>query len=154
MRTRGFLVAALLIIMVFFIVAIGILTKQPNRRLAAFQTHYQVQAREIALAGIDDARLRMLGNIQHTTNNVTYDRVLSSPDGVEVGVSHVRLDYSWRDPPYQVLLIESEGVLGDPVDPRAIYRVQATIDLKPEARTGGGDNPRLFQVIRWREAVP
>ncbi len=156
LKRQGFLIASLLLLMVFFVLAVGILTRQPLRRQAALQALYRLQARELALAGIEDARQRLMGDIHFVPNPLHhYSRTLQSPGAGQLGTVDVTLDYSWSGHPYRVLVISSEATLG-PTPPHhlAIYRIQATVDLSADSRTGSGPNAQLFEVIRWREPDP
>lgn len=145
---RAFIVPAILIIATFMVLAIGLLTRQPLRNQAAFQNHYQQQARQMALAGLEEERLRLAGDVEHTYGNTTLSRALDNTSGQPVGSYTVTLDASWSVPPFHVLRVESEGFFGSATRPLARYVIRATVDVRP------APNPDFLSVLRWQESVP
>lgn len=145
---RAFIVPAILIVATFMVLAIGLLTRQPLRNQAAFQNHYQQQARQMALAGLEEERLRLAGDVEHTYGNTTLSRALDDTFGNPVGSYIVTLDASWSTSPFHVLRVESEGFFGPATRPLARYVIRATVDIRP------APNPDFLAVVRWQESVP
>ena len=60
MRKRGFLlITALLIIIILMLIGMGFLGSQAARYRAALRSAESSQARQLALAGLEDARIKM-----------------------------------------------------------------------------------------------
>lgn len=155
MKRRAFIVPALLMTSLFLIMVLGYMSRAPLQRLAAFQTVYQIQARQIALAGMEEARIRIVGDIHLVPSTTTLQRDVKDPNsGAIIGSYLVTLDYSWSHAPWQVVQLESEGFLGPSLAPTARYVLRASIDLDPNNRSGPGANPNFYNLVRWRESVP
>ena len=151
---RAFLIPALLVVSVFLVLCIGLLTRQPMRNLGAVQTLYQVQARQIALAGIEQARQRLVGDIDQSVVNTTFSSSLQRVGSTEsLGGFIVTLDATWAGPPYHVLRVESEGFYGNLVRPHSRYVLRATLDVRNELGPGV-PNPSYLHLMRWQESVP
>ena len=152
---RGFIVPALLVVSIFMVLCVGMLSRQPMRNLGALQTHYQVQARQMALAGMEEIRLRLAGDVhQSTVANTTLSRGLPEAGGSEaVGSYVVTLDTSWVKKPYYVLRIESEGFFGSATRPRARYVLRCTLNGR-EKLDDDEPNPDYLTLLRWQESVP
>lgn len=150
---RAFIVPALLVVSIFMVLCIGLLSRQPMRNLGAMQAQYQVQARQIALAGIEEARLRLCGDSLQTMTNTTFSRELSEAGGGMVGSYLVNWDSSWSEAPYYVLRVESEGFYGSAVKPQARYVLRATLDVRKELAPDK-PNPDYLSLLRWQESVP
>lgn len=151
---RAFIIPALLVISVFMVLVIGLLTKQPLRNLGAMQTLYQIQARQVAVAGIEEARLRLAGDINQSISNTTLSfEVCEAGTTTPLGSYLVVLDASWAVAPFRVLRVESEGFFGPSVKPLARYVIRATLDARP-LLSPGNRNPKYLHVLRWQESVP
>jgi hypothetical protein len=151
---RAFLVPALLVVSVFMVLCIGLLTRQPMRNLAAVQSLYQVQARQIALAGIEQARQRLASDFNTTVSNTSFsDSVTSVGGSTALGSYLVTLDGTWSITPFYVVNVESEGFYGDPVRPLSRYVLRATLDVREEG-SPGVPNPGYLRLLRWQESVP
>lgn len=151
---KAFIVPALLVIATFMVLCIGLLTRQPFRNQGAFQNLYQAQARQLAVSGVEEARLRLAGDVNQALTSTTFSRLVSAASGgAPVGSYLVTLDATWVGPPYFVMRVESEGFLGSAVSPQARYVIQATVDVREEV-SPGLPNPDYLQLYRWRESVP
>jgi hypothetical protein len=152
---RGFLVPAMLVVSVFMVLCVGMLSRQPMRNLGAMQTHYQVQARQMALAGMEEIRVRLAGDRhQSTVANATMAREVPEAGSTEgIGSYVVTLDTTWNKQPYGVLRIESEGFYGPATRPKARYVLRATLDGRQELEEDK-PNPAYLTLLRWQESVP
>ncbi|MBS2038305.1 hypothetical protein JST97_25200 [bacterium] len=150
---RAFIVPALLVVAIFMVLCVGLLSRQPMRNLGAMQSQYQVQARQVALAGIEEARLRLAGDSAQTLTNTTFSRDLSEAGGAPVGSYLVNIDSSWCEEPFCVLRVESEGFYGAAIKPQARYVLRVTLDVRPELAPNKL-NPDYLQLLRWQESVP
>lgn len=146
---------ALLVVALFMVLCVGMLSRQPMRNLGAMQTHYQVQARQVALAGMEEIRLRLAGDLhQSTATNTTFSRELSEAGSTKaLGSYVVTLDATWSKAPFYVLRIESEGFYGPATRPTARYVLRATLDVREETAPGV-PNPDYLKLLRWQESVP
>lgn len=151
---RAFVVPALLVIATFMVLCVGLISRQPMRNLGAMQSLYQIQARQISLAGIEEARLRLAGDINQGATNTTFSRTVeTAPGAAPLGTYVVSFDASWAVKPYYVLRVESEGFNGSPTKPLARYVLRATVDIRAELGPGK-PNPKYLSLLRWQESVP
>jgi len=149
MRRLGFIVPALLLVAVFFVLCLGILSKQPIRNSGALQALARQQARQVALAGIDEARLWLATEPSLSPLNTDFTGQVEDPDSGLVGSYVVTLDYRWAGSPYGIVQVESEGILGTMASPQARYRLSVTVDI-----TDPLGNPDYLKPLRWRESLP
>ena len=145
---KAFIVPALLVVATFLVLCVGLLSRQPMRNLGAMQSLYQIQARQMSLAGIEEARLRLAGDIDQGVTNTTFSSTVET-----VGAYVVSFDASWAGKPWYVLRVESEGFHGDPSKPVARYVLRATLDIRQEL-SPGRPNPDYLSLLRWQESVP
>lgn len=149
MKKQAFMVPALLLVAAFFVLCLGILSKQPIRNSGALQALARQQARQVALAGIDEARLWLATEPSLSPLNADFTgQVVEAQLGL-VGSYVVTLDYRWAGPPYGVVQVESEGILGTMASPQARYRLGVTVDIRDPA-----SNPDYLKPLRWRESLP
>ena len=157
---RGFLVQALLLLVLLFVLCLAILGRQTHSYSAARQSLLQAQARALAVAGVENLRVKLnkdyewrrLGQV----GAVSYVEEVRDPQGgTRVGAYRVTLNQVWSQPDFEVLKIESEGLLGDLEKPEARLVISALMDIRPEPRSGAGsENPDLFRFIEWNERIP
>ncbi|MFN8610958.1 MAG: hypothetical protein U0931_25680 [Vulcanimicrobiota bacterium] len=151
---RAFIVPALLVISIFLVLCVGLLTRQPMRNLGSMQSQYQVQARQMALAGIEESRLRLAGDTLQTLTNTTFSSPVSQAGGgPPIGSYLVTFDSTWSDKPYYVMRVESEGFYGPATRPQARYVLRATVDVRQQLESGEV-NPDYLKLLRWQESVP
>lgn len=149
MKRRAFIIPALLLVAVFFVLCLGILSKQPIRNSGALQTLARQQARQIALSGIDQARLFLASEPSLSPLNSDLTGVVETPQSEFIGSYVVTLDYSWAGSPYRVVQVESEGILGTMASPQARYRLGVTLNIRNPL-----SNPDYLMPLRWRESLP
>ena len=151
---RGYVVISLLLLSLLLVICLGLLLRQPMGYAQATARQDGLQARWLAEAGVDHVRVQFMNDgvawRNHETAPVSYLEQVEA-----VGHFRVTLDRRWEGPPYSLLRIESEGMVGSPSQPRARYVVEAVLDLLPVQRNGSGNpNPDYFQWIEWNERLP
>lgn len=148
MRRKGFaLVLALLISTLLLVLGMAFMTKQSYRYRLARLAADAVAAKALAMSGYENSRVKLEHDMLYPPPDQRYHDEYSYRETVhdlnsttEVGSYEVTVDRRWMDPPYEVLVIISEG---HPVESAARYRIRAEINLRPGAR--------YFQVVRWEE---
>jgi len=151
---RGYLIMSLLLISLMLVICLGLLLRQPLGLAQANLIQEGLQARFLAESGQEHLRVQLMNDWtswkNHETAPLSYlERVPPS------GHYRVTLDRRWEAPPYSLLRVESEGLLGDPDNPRIRYLIESVIDVQPTDRGGSANpNPDFFQFIEWNERTP
>ena len=149
MKRKGFaLVLALLISTLLLVLGMAFMTKQSYRyRLARLASDAMV-AKSLAMSGMENSRVKIEHDLLYPPPDQRYHDEYSYREVVndlntsnEVGSFEVTVDRRWMDPPYEVVVITSEG---HPKDSAARYRIRAELDVK-ETRAS------FFQIVRWEE---
>lgn len=155
MRNRGILlITALLISVILLLVGMGLLGSQSSRYEAAKQYSYTAQSRQLALAGLEDARSKLEldlnfppdpgpGQEAFSYSETLFPGTATSNQGTYTVV--VDMTYS-LDPSSAYIIVTSIGTLGPPIKPISQYRFRAEIDNKPSGRgpAGSGINSNRF----------
>ncbi|MBS2039909.1 hypothetical protein JST97_33295 [bacterium] len=153
-KRRGFaLVLALLISSLLLVLGMGFMQKQSYRYRLARLSADAIAAKSLAMAGIENYRVKMQHDLlypppddryhdEYSYREPVYD--FGSPQG-EVGSYEVTVDRRWMDPPYQVIVITSLGI---PKDTNARYSIRAELDVNPAHDVAGGT---FFQIVRQEE---
>lgn len=148
MRRKGFaLVLALLISTLLLVLGMAFMTKQSYRyRLARLAADAMV-AKSLAMSGYENSRAKMQHDMLYPPPDQRYHDEYSYRESVndlnsvnEIGHFEVTIDRRWMDPPYEIIVIISEG---HPKNSAAHYRIRAELDVRP-----GAD---FFQIARWEE---
>lgn len=148
----GFLLAFGLMIMVLLLVAgLGFLGKQADRYRAAAATEASSQALEVAMAGLEDARVKLMKDSKFPPPGeedlplYSYTEILHDPSGLAVGSYMVTIDTSWKGQPSHLFKIEVWGYWGNPANPPlSRRRVTAEWDKAEFVRgTEDDDNPPI-----------
>lgn len=138
------------------------MSRQPLGQAGSKQYRLGLQAQQLALTGIEEMRVRLdrdyrwrdLGDTQAVS---FLEQVLDPVDSSLVGHYRIQLNQKWQEEPYQLLRLESEGMVGSADRPTARYVIKATLDIRPFARPGSDQsvaNPDFFQWVDWDEFVP
>lgn len=153
-RKRGFaLVLALLISSLLLVLGMGFMQKQSYRYRLARLSADAIAAKSLAMAGIENSRVKMQHDLlypppddryhdEYSFREPVYD--FSSPPK-EVGSYEVTVDRRWMDPPYEVIIITSVGL---PSDTNARYSIRAELDVNLTHDVPGGT---YFQIVRLEE---
>ncbi len=155
---RGFLIQALLLIALLLVFCLGLLGRQPLAYSGAKQTSKMLQARQLALAGVEDIRVKLERDYQ--TRQLGQVRSVNYVEDVfngseTIGSYHVTVNQELQDTPFELLQIECEGLLGkDRQHPESRVVISTLFDLRKENRQGPGNNPNYFRFIEWNEKMP
>lgn len=165
MRSRRgiLLVTALMVCIVLLLVGMGLLGSQASRYEAARQSTYISQARQLALAGLEDARVKLEMDINFPPppgpqqDLFSYSETLvTAPDPNHWGTYTVVVDMTYATdilyPPPTVatghyIAVTSVGTVGPTVKPIAQYRLRAEIDNQVSGRpaVAGLTTDRFFR---------
>lgn len=168
MRRRGFLlITALMLTIILLLVGMGLLGSQASRYEAARQASFSSQARQLALAGLEDARVKMELDINFPPPQgpgqflFSYSEFLDLPYPTPVTGSYsVTVDSTYAQDPAAGLYytITSVGSLGPPIAPTAQYRLTAELSNNPNpipAVPHGIQSQRFFRYTHIQdEEVP
>lgn len=155
---RAFLlITVLLLISILFVLCGAYLYSQVSYYRAARSMSWKAGARQLALSGLEDVRVKLMKDwkfppLSLTQRRFTYvERVLDA-EGSLVGTYRVTLQSHYMDKPFSVLYVQCEGHLGPPEQPVASHTVTALCDLQPLHRNGGGTpNPKLYRWLQIRD---
>lgn len=158
MKSRGILmISALMICAVLLLVGMGLLGSQAARYEAAKQSTYISQARQLALAGLEDARLKLEMDVNFPPppgpeqHSFSYSEVLETDPSSYQGTYSVLVDMTYaNDDPGRYITVTAIGTVGPPIQPIAQYRMRAEIDnqLTP-ARPGNSDGIAKDRFFRY-----
>lgn len=159
MRRRGLLVPVLLIISLMLVLCLASLSRQPYHYHAARAAVGLAQARSLAEMGLENFRLKWNHDLNFPplpsagSGLFTYSEQVNDPITSDVAGSYViTVDERWRNPPYEVLRVTSDGRSGPAAEPVAHYKIQALLDLSPVPRAGRPLS--VGQWMEWRELSP
>lgn len=165
-RRRGFLlVLCLLMASLVFVMGIGFLGNGSSRYNAATQARTSTQAHHLAMAGIEDARVKIQKDpqfppsVEADTSNqqvvYTYNEVVTDFSGTTLGSYLVTIDQTYQGDPHWILRVTSRGKVGPlPNQPAGESVIHADFDIHPI--TPGTAHPRDANFVRivnwWEEA--
>lgn len=152
-RKRGFLLGVVLILsVVLFVMAVGYLGSLPRLYQSTFQAGYLAQARAIARAGLEDARVKLEKDPNfpppgaETQRVFTYIEDFTDLDGSVLGSYEVSIDSTFRQLPYQVIQVTSRGQTGPRTNPQAQTTLTASLNLAPLPAAN------LYRNLRWDDS--
>lgn len=146
-RRRGFLViTGLLVCIILLLMGMGLLSSQASRYSSSLRSAESSQARQLALAGLEDARIKLELDQQFPPPPAPGQPVFSYSEQVQIpatpapvnGTYTVTIDQTYKPAPDEVLLITSIGAVGPIEQPIAQYRLTAELDLKEGGRPTNG----------------
>ncbi|MEW6282898.1 MAG: hypothetical protein AB1758_30075 [Candidatus Eremiobacterota bacterium] len=158
--TRAFLlVIVVLLSIVLLILGLGFLGKRSAQYAGSRYGVEAAQARAIALAGLEDARVKLSKDLRFPPPGAvdqlsfTYTETFFDLDGTTpVGSCTVTVLTHHSGAPYRVLQVTSVGVVGPADEPSARRRITAELDISPTVRGGGAvPNPGFFQWMNWTD---
>lgn len=149
MRKRAFaLIVVLLLAALLLVLGMAYMSKQSHRYRTARLAADAMIAKGLAEAGLEDTRVKLEHDLlypppdQRYHDEYSYAQTIYDLDGTSpVGNFEVTVDRRWMEPPFQVMVLISEG---HPVNTRSYYRIRAELDLKPGSGT-------YFRFLRWEE---
>jgi len=157
-RRRGFLLITVLLLLTILLVLCGAyLRSQANYYRAARFSSWKAGARQLALSGLEDVRVKLLKDYQYPPLSLTQQRFsyvenVRDASGALVGTYRVTLQGHYSEKPYSLLYVQCEGHLGPPEQPLASHTVTALCELSRLRRDASGlPNPKLFRWVQVRD---
>lgn len=149
MKRKGFaLVLSLLISTLLLVLGMAFMTKQSYRYRLARLSAEAMAAKALAYAGLENSRVKLQHDMLFPPPDERYHDEYSYREVVcdlgsnnEVGSFDVTVDRRWMDPPYEVIIVTSEG---HPHQSVARYRIRAELDVK-DSRSS------FWKFVRWEE---
>jgi hypothetical protein len=157
------LIVVLILLMVLFIMGMTLLGIKSTQAKSAMLMKYAVVARYIAEAGMEDARIKLIKDLDFPPRSsgsehlFTYEEELQYPGDSVIGEFVVTIDTSRNDPALSSLydstiLVTSMGIVKDERgNTRARHRIKATMDTSPVNRYGPGANPCRYKFVEWQD---
>ena len=148
------LIMALFLMVLLAVCGMAFLSIQVAQRDAAQSSLLAEQARELALSGLEDARLKLTSNhqfyatLQQGQRTFRYLEEVDAPDGSAWGAFEVTVDMEQSEKPYFLAMVTSTGYLGSPARPKASRTITVEVDLALRARDESDViNPNCFRVL-------
>ena len=149
-KRAGFLlVSTLLILSVLLIAGFGLLTSQEARYAAVGRSAEIAQAKAMAMAGLEDCRLKIQNDMNFPPEmgpgqtSFSYKESLPLPTVPATLANYqVLIDTSHAIPPYLVIVVTSIGSMGPDNRPTAQYSLKAEIDISEVIRGSATPNPK------------
>lgn len=158
-QPRAFLIITVLLLLVILLVLCGAyLRSQVNYYRGARTTAWKAGARQLALSGLEDVRLKLLKDSAFPPTNLsttrfTYVEKVFDDTGAIVGTYRVTLRSDKSQKPLYLLYVQCEGRLGPPEAPIASHTLTALCDLSELARNASGlPNPRFRRWVQIRDS--
>lgn len=157
MRHRGYLMPmAILIMGILVVTGMGFLSAQSRNYRAAVQSSSSHQARSIAVAGVEDARTKLIKDAEFPPPGddgqhlFTYQEELREVGGGSVvGKYAVTVDSTYAEAPYYLMVITSRG---EEISLGVHYTVKVELDLAPFDRSDPiEENPDPYGILNWSE---
>lgn len=155
---RGFLLITVLLLLIILLVLCGAyLRSQVNYYKGARNNSWKAGARQLALSGLEDVRLKLLKDqafppTDLSTTRFTYIEKVQDETGAVVGSYRVTLRSDKSEKPLWILYVQCEGRLGPPEAPVATHTLTALFDLSVAPRDGSASNPRFRRWVQYRDS--
>jgi Tfp pilus assembly protein PilX len=148
-RSGFLLISTLLILTVLLVAGFGLLTSQEARYAAVGRSAEIAQARAMAMAGLEDCRLKIQNDASFPPEMGPGQTVFSYKESMPIPTVpptlanyQVLVDTSHAIPPYLVLVVTSIGSLGPDNRPTAQYSLKAEVDISEFIRGSSTPNPK------------
>jgi Tfp pilus assembly protein PilX len=164
-RRGATLIFVMLLSLVLLVLGMGFLSQRVAQNRAANLELRGLQARALAEAGLEDARIKLakrhsfppLDDLQQT--DFRYTETLDDAFGQPAGSYQVRLDTTFADGPNWIARVTSRGWVGPSESPEAENVLFAEIDISEWTRATINrsvytPNPDRFRVIYLQEGEP
>jgi hypothetical protein len=148
-RRAFVLITALMVGVILLLLGMGFVGSQADRYRGVQRSAESAQARSLAVAGLEDARLKIQNDVLFPPPMAAGQTTFSYGERLDVGSPPIAGSYSvlietaYNVDPYYVLSITSIGSLGDPNQPTAQYRITAEMDMRP--------GPRYCHYHHWED---
>ncbi len=158
-RQGSVLVISLLLGTLVVVLALAVAGSRPSLYKGALLSARAHQAEALARAGLADATAKLAYDLDFPPRNsndqelFSYTEDVISPDSGEVvGFYLVTIDSTHRVEPFQVVGIESVGIVGERTLPLASWKLRCYLDLADRDRANPSlSNDNLFEIIHWSE---
>lgn len=158
-RPRAFLMVTVLVLGgILLTMGLAYLTGLVKRQQTTSQMVLDLQAQELARAGLEEVRVKMNLDLHFPPRGAvgqevfSYSESLRSPEGSLLGYYDVDLDRSYLGSGYEVLIITVTGRLPSPQDLQktlARHGLRAYVEVhRPES---GPIGPHFWQVVRFQD---
>lgn len=157
-KRRGFtLVASLFLLVVLLVLGLAFLGKRVAQYRGAVAVRAAARARAVALAGLEDARVKLekdalfppLGSEEQLY--FSYTETLRDINGQPAGTYTVTVDSRLDKWPYAVVRLTSVGTVGPVDDPQARRRLYAELDVSPTRRGTTVPNENFYRFINFQD---
>lgn len=157
MKRRGYLMPmALMILTVLTLAGLGFMGAQSRNYQASIRGIAVEQARALAQAGIEDARVKLTKDLEFPPVGdegqqlFSYQETLTGlNDGPEIGTFNVTIDSRYAGEPYYIVVVKS---VGHDRSSDTYSTIVAEFDLCPFDRSDPNNpNPRPYRVMNWNE---
>lgn len=158
------IILVLLLLVLMFTMGMTILGMKVTQAKSSVMMKQALVARQVALSGIEDARLKLLKDIDFPPRGgyddtiYSYSECLQFPgDSEPVGEYTVTVDSSCNEPENSTrydrkVIVTSFGVIRDRNgNVTARHKITAIVDTSEIKRTGSGENPYLYRIIDLRD---
>jgi len=159
-RRRGILmITALMVAVVLLLIGMGLLGSQASRYEAALQSSRSAQARQLALAGLEDARIKLELDLNFPPppgpgqSEFSYSEALATDPPSFQGTYSVLVDLTYGNDstfPSRYITVTSVGTVGDPIKPTAQYKLRAEIDTWNPADVGSSRPNNTEGILKDR----
>lgn len=150
-RRGVLLILVLILISTLFVLAAGFLTTKTRERTAANLTKDAFQAQQLAYAGLESVRVRLLNdfNFPPATMNPLQEVfkftevVRDYDDTQDIGRYQIFCDRRWVDAPYWILRVTAVGQVGDEDGNPVRHKIIAEYSMQPGTK---GDLMNLLDL--------
>ena len=153
-RKRGFLlITALLVCVILLLIGMGMLGSESSRYAAMRHAATSSQARQMALAGLEDARAKLELDASFPPDPGPGQTTFSYSERLDLdsntsGTYSVTIDRVQAGTPAAVLVVTSVGSIGPISKPIAQYKLRAEMDLS-QSRPAAGNGIQSNRYFRW-----
>jgi Tfp pilus assembly protein PilX len=156
-KKRGFLlITSLMITVILLLLGMGLLGSQSSRYEASKQSVYTSQARQLALAGLEDARIKLELDVNFPPPpgpgqvRFSYSESLELPyDPPVAGTYTVTVDMTHADDTGAYIVVTSVGSVGRPTEPVGQYRLRGEIDNQFSGRPNNSHGIQRNRFFRY-----
>lgn len=154
MKKRGFLlITALLVCVILLLIGMGMLGSESSRYAAIRNSAFSSQARQLAVAGLEDARAKLEMDYAFPPEPGPGQQAFSYSERLDIsadltGVYSVTIERTHAKDAAEVLLITSVGSLGPIAKPIAQYKLRAEFDLS-QSRPNAGNGIQKNRYYRY-----
>jgi Tfp pilus assembly protein PilX len=158
------IILVLLLLVLMFTMGMTILGMKMTQARSSMMMKQALIAKQIAISGIEDARLKLLKDIDFPPRGgnddvlYSYSEILQFPgDSEPVGEFTVTVDSSCNEPEKpsnydRKVTITSVGIMKDKAGQVAArHRITAILDTSAKSRCGPSDNPYLYRIVDMRD---